>query len=78
MSWHDQGEIARLEAELAQANARLLELAEQKPQTLKQRIRDLEAALRKVELVFGGEWYGDGAEGETLNAVRAALSGTTK
>lgn len=36
------------------------------------RIRELEAACRKVLIVYGDE-TGDGAEGDAIAAVRAAL-----
>jgi len=45
---HCHASIAALEADLAQAQARVTELSEMKPQTMKQRIEALEAALRYI------------------------------
>lgn len=44
---HERTRIAELEASLAQATARLAELAALKPHTMRQRVEELERALRR-------------------------------
>jgi hypothetical protein len=52
--WVAKSDYDALAAELEQAKARVIELSDMKPATLRQRVQELEAALREVYEVYAG------------------------